>query len=450
MKKLLSLLLVAVLVFSFAACGSGSTDGGSAAPSGGSEAPSGGSDGPIEIDYWHCMSGELERAVMAQVDAFNASQNEVHVNASYQGNFDDTNAKYQSALVAGDAPVLGMVERMNCASYWDAGQVHKLNDFIERDNFDIDAIKQYMSYSTFNGDIVGVPVNRSVFCVYYNMDAAEAAGLDTNDPPSNWEEFYEWIDALTVKENGEVKVYGYEPPVYNLNPYSGYIQQCGGSFYNEDFTDIGFNNEAGRLVYGFYEHLRDCEGVKFPPKTDSFETCKSDFYAGNANMIFESCAAMVAILENTEGAGSFRCGAFPFPAYHDNPVYTTGGSNICMFEGHTDEEYEAAWKFIQYLYEPESCGGFAAATGYLPLTKAAYDSKVYSEALAKWPQLSVPFNASVYVNDTPPCTVHNEITKVINTYNDQFLLEGNITIDEVLNGISKEAQVILKDYTPIG
>ena len=45
----------------------------------------------VHIQFWHALGGHIGSHVLQQfVDDFNASQDRVHVEAIYQGNYDDT------------------------------------------------------------------------------------------------------------------------------------------------------------------------------------------------------------------------------------------------------------------------------------------------------------------------------------------------------------------------
>ena len=85
MKKFLSLALVLVLALSFASFA-------------GAEAEK------RTVEFWHCSGGTIGEAVQANVDAFNASQDEIFVNATFQGSYDDSLIKIKAAVPAGKAP----------------------------------------------------------------------------------------------------------------------------------------------------------------------------------------------------------------------------------------------------------------------------------------------------------------------------------------------------------
>ncbi|EGL81393.1 glycerol-3-phosphate ABC transporter substrate-binding protein [Caldalkalibacillus thermarum TA2.A1] len=47
-------------------------------------------DGRIVVDFWYALGGNLGEAVEAVVAGFNESQDEVYVNAVYQGSYEES------------------------------------------------------------------------------------------------------------------------------------------------------------------------------------------------------------------------------------------------------------------------------------------------------------------------------------------------------------------------
>ena len=56
--------------------------------------PSTTASGPVEITFWHGLNDELETALVALTDAYNASQDKVHVDLQNQTGYDAAIDKY--------------------------------------------------------------------------------------------------------------------------------------------------------------------------------------------------------------------------------------------------------------------------------------------------------------------------------------------------------------------
>lgn len=437
MKKFLALILALCIVFALCACGAETETP--------AEEPEEATEGKVTIEYWFNVGGALEEAIMEQIADFNASQDEIEVVGVFQGYFNDCVAKTQAAILAGNPPVLTSMERAVTPQFYYAGQTVDLSPYIERDGFDVEQFGEFLNFSKYGDEIVALPVMRSVPVLYYNKDAFIEAGLDPESPPTNWEEMLETIDALTIKNGDEVVRYGFEFPSSDITSLQAYVAQTGATMLNEDMTGIGFDNEKGRMVFDYFYDLKAKDGLKVPPAADSATVCKQDFYNGSVAMIVESNAAMAAILEETEGY--FEVGAAFLPAYHNNYAYATGGSNIVMLQGCSEEQQEAAWEFIKYLYEAESGGKFVVSTGYVPLTETIYNSAAVQEVIADNPQFAVPFEASQYIVDPAPCELWAECQQIMVNYTSGLLIEDAYTSDEAVTGIATEVAAVLSELS---
>ena len=85
MKRFLTLVLALVLTIGFASIASAETQ-------------------KRTVTFWHCAGGTIGEAIQANVDAFNASQDEIFVDAQFQGSYDDSLIKVKAAVPAGEGP----------------------------------------------------------------------------------------------------------------------------------------------------------------------------------------------------------------------------------------------------------------------------------------------------------------------------------------------------------
>jgi hypothetical protein len=128
-RWLVSVLLAVVLLVS---CGGGSGENGS----GGSVDAS----GHITLDFWYALGGDAGAAIEEMVANFNASQSDITVIATYQGDYTSAMAKIYSAIAGetypnvvhvGGAPLLGS-----------SGAILPISDFSATDtSFDLSLIR---------------------------------------------------------------------------------------------------------------------------------------------------------------------------------------------------------------------------------------------------------------------------------------------------------------------
>ncbi|MFN3706366.1 MAG: hypothetical protein ACK4WM_10295, partial [Thermoflexales bacterium] len=148
--SILTLFLVAAMVF--AACAApvaAPAEAPAAAPPADAAAPA----GKVTIEFWHAMGGNLGETVQALVDRFNESQDDIFVNATYQGSYDDTYNALLASFESGGTPNIVQNFDLSSQTMFDTGRLIPAWQLMEADGFDanvfIPAVRDY--YSDENG-----------------------------------------------------------------------------------------------------------------------------------------------------------------------------------------------------------------------------------------------------------------------------------------------------------
>ena len=92
--------------------------------------------GKTKVVFWHAMGGRNLEALDKLINAFNASQDRIEVEGQYQGNYDDAITKLR-ATPKGSGP--DIMQLYDIGTRWaiDSGTTLKMQDFINRDRYDI-------------------------------------------------------------------------------------------------------------------------------------------------------------------------------------------------------------------------------------------------------------------------------------------------------------------------
>ena len=88
---------------------------------------------PVEIEFWHAMSGGTEEALKSIVDAFNngvGKEKGITVNPVYQGSYDDLKSKVTAAIKADTLPAIAQAYGTHISDYLQSGKVQALDEFI--------------------------------------------------------------------------------------------------------------------------------------------------------------------------------------------------------------------------------------------------------------------------------------------------------------------------------
>ena len=166
-KKGWTALLLAVIMLFAAACGGGSSGGesqtGGANQSGGSSEPAGAKSGePVKVIFWHAMGGNNQKVVDQMVADFNKSQNEIVVEAIYQGSYDDLLSKLKATMGTKDGPSIVQVYEIGSRFMIDSKAIAPIQNFIDADQYDLSQLEPNITgYYTFEGKLYSMPFNTS-------------------------------------------------------------------------------------------------------------------------------------------------------------------------------------------------------------------------------------------------------------------------------------------------
>jgi sn-glycerol 3-phosphate transport system substrate-binding protein len=127
-------------------------------------------------------------------------------------------------------------------------------------------------------------------------------------------------------------------------------------------------------------------------------------------------------------------------------------------KGHTDEEYEAIWKFFQYLMKTEVTAEWHKSTGYFPTTNSAVKKLMDEGWFAENPNHLTAFLQILSGTRIPEAqgvrlgnfvairdVVDGAIEKAIQYTGTNFEAEAKRILDDA----AKKANTILEEYTLI-
>lgn len=328
-----------------------------------------------QIEWWHAMGGALGQKVNQIASDFNASQSEYEIKPVYKGTYAETMTSAVASFRAKNQPAIVQVFEVGTASMMGAKKaVFPVYQLMEKTNEPFDP-NSYLStvtgyYTTSDGKMMSLPFNSSTPVLYYNKVLFKKAGIDK--PPRTWKEmevvsqklldsgvkcgftttWQSWtqIENFGARNNLPIatKNNGFDGLdttfLFNKSPFVAHIQQMA------DWSKSGIFKYGGR-------------------QSDSMPL----FYTQECAMVMESSAGFAGIKENMKG---IDIGVSQLP-YDDTlvqkPANTIiGGASLWVMSGRPEAEYNGVAKFFTYLSSPEVQADWHQATGYLPVTKAAY------------------------------------------------------------------------------
>jgi sn-glycerol 3-phosphate transport system substrate-binding protein len=331
-----------------------------------------------EVQWWHAMGGELGVKLEEIAQDFNQTQDEVRVVPTYKGNYTETMTAAVAAFRAGEQPHIVQVFEVGTATMMAArGAIYPVHELMEAhaDEWDPEAFLPAVVgyYTTPEGEMLSMPFNSSTPVLYYNKDAFAAAGLDPEAPPETWDELVE--AAEQTQEAGW--------PCGFTTQWQGWIQIENFSAWHDVPIGTRENGFAGldtELQVNSPLHVRHIGNMGEWQKTKLFDyggrrgDSDPKFFAGECAMFFASSAAYAAVSANVQ---DFEFGIGMLPYYDDvegapqNSII--GGASLWILQGKPEADYEGVAAFFTYLSSPEVQAAWHQATGYLPITEAAYE-----------------------------------------------------------------------------
>ncbi|MCZ0703799.1 sn-glycerol 3-phosphate transport system substrate-binding protein [Natronobacillus azotifigens] len=343
---------------------------------------------PVVVTFWHAMGGALEEALEELVNHFNAAQDEIYVNAEYQGTYDEALTKFHSIAGTDNAPTMMQVFEIGTKSMINSGAIEPIQTFIDQDNYDMSKLEEnIVNYYKIDDQFYSMPFNSSTPVMYYNKEAFVNAGLDPDTAPTTFEEVEKASKAI-VDANPDMK--GFSLLAYGWL-YEQLLANQGALLMNNDNgrtatpTEVGFTEEQGKSVFQWVERM--IEDQTFANYGTSGDNMISGFLSGDVAMFMASSANVKNVIDNAPF--EVGVGFIPYPENIERAGVVIGGASLWMMSGVDEHEQQAAWEFMKYLQTPEIQAQWHVGTGYFAINPEAYEEQVVLDAYQVLPQLKV-------------------------------------------------------------
>lgn len=392
----------------------------------------------IEIEFWHCMGSSNGDLLEKLTDEFNQSQDEIYVKAVHQGSYIKGKAEFLAALSAGDAPVVAQVEIGDIGVFAEADQLVDMQKYVDAEQEMIeDFLPGLLDASYYDSELIALPHSRSIPVMYYNKDLFREHGLDADKPPADWQELQQ--AAKKLSKNG---TYGYSCPLDSW--YYAALMMCSdGQLYDEDMKTIGFLGEAGTAPLYLWENMV-ADGTMYIPSGQDYnssEACRNIFAEGATAIIMQSSAQLKGLEQTCE----FEVGVAPIPV-NTSRLYPTGGANLVMFEGHTDEEQNAGWEFIKFMLDTKHAAAWANGTGYLPVRKSCMESESYKEIIEQDANLQLIVDNVKYCSMITFIPEYKETSDIIAEEIRTCILEEHYSPETAVEHMAERVEKLLRSY----
>jgi sn-glycerol 3-phosphate transport system substrate-binding protein len=428
--------LVATAIPPTTAAGAGATATGAATrPAGGGAT--------VELNFFYpvAAAGPIASIVNGYVEEFNKTDAGIKVTPSFTGSYTDTLTKVQTTIDGGGAPPeVAIMLSTDLYTLKDADYIVPLDDLVATAGPGLiaDFYDAFMLNSKADGKVYGLPFQRSTPVLYYNKDLFREVGLDPEQAPKDWAAMVEAAKKLNKPDGAR---WGIEIPSDGF-PYwvfQGMAIGNGKNFVGDVANKVFFNDPAVVDALQAWVNLGAQDKVA-PASIVVWATTPADFTSGKAGMIWHTTGSLTNILKEAK----FPVGVGFLPGLKQNGA-PTGGGNFYLFKKTAAEKRAAAFKFIQFMAQPEMQARWTIDTGYVAPRKSAWDTQKMKDFVAKTPQVLVARDQLPFASKELATHSGSEISKVFSDAL-QAALTGKSAPKAALDAAQTNAEKILSQF----
>jgi multiple sugar transport system substrate-binding protein len=344
------------------------------APAAATEAPAA---EPVTVEVWfHSGKGEERDVLDAQVEAFNAANTDVQIDATRlpEGSYND---QVNAAALAGDLPCLLDFDGPFLYNYAWSGYLIPLDPYVSEELRN-DFLPSIIDQGTYGGKLYSLGTFDSGLAIWGNKAYLEKAGVripTSIEDPWDRQEFMDALEKLQALDEVEYAI------DFKMNLGQG-------EWYTYAFSPILQSFGADLIDRTDYQ---SADGVLNGPEAVEamtfFQSLFQDGYsnpapAGDDDFYVRKIAALSWVghwmwTPHHDNMGD-NVVLIPMPKLGDKAVTGMGSWNWGITS--SCETPDAAWKFLEFLITPDEILHMTNANGAVPARKSAIaQSELYAE-----------------------------------------------------------------------
>jgi multiple sugar transport system substrate-binding protein len=280
-----------------------------------------------------------------------------------------------TAAASDTLPDVIWLGRFETAAWASRSVLQPLDELIERDGYDTSQFYPWaLEEASYDGQLYGIPGGADVRALFVNLDQLDEAGIDGSSlDTSDWDSLSAAGEQLVLRDGDVIERWGFDPKLQ-----AGYIwlwgEGNGGSFINEDGTEVTFDDPAVVEALEWAVNAYDVQGG-YQDYLAVSSTWQGDeqFARGEVSIaayeqwMLSSAVASISPDMNFAILPVRERGSGP-----DGPMTTFSGGNGWYITSGA-ENVDAAWEFIKYLHTVDTwMVGANAVKQYRQETDAVY------------------------------------------------------------------------------
>ena len=208
-----------------------------------------------------------------------------------------------------------------------------------------DIMPSVLANGTYKKEVYGLAYSTTPYLFAYRKDLFAAAGLDPEKPPKTWDELKQYAEKLTVKDGANITTSGFSFPksAGNFVEFDCFVFGNGGRYYDADgkpTLDTPEKAEALKFLLSFIGNV----SIPFS------NTEVNPFVSGKAAMTLINNVALTGMLKNADYKDKIGIALPPSNAGKEQATFA--GCNM-LFIGGNCKNPDAAFKFISFALTKE-------------------------------------------------------------------------------------------------
>jgi multiple sugar transport system substrate-binding protein len=349
---------------------------------------------PVTVTMWHNYGGVMKDTMMTLIDEFNATvgkERGIKVNVTAIAASKEQNEKLtliaEGVPGADEMPDIVTAYPSMAQTLHDAGLLAELDGYFTQEELEAYLPAFIEEGRLTDGKLYVFPVAKSTEALFVNKTFFDRFAADTGvtlDSLATFEglaeasvKYYEWTDAQTPEAQGDGKTFFTADSWFNIAEVG--TAQLGGEFVGDG--KLNTDADTYKRIWDFCvpPALSGGYAVIDGYSSDLYKTGEIAACIGStAGVLFYGDTVIYA--DNTSEA--IESIVLPYPVFQGGKkIALQRGAGMVVAKSDAAKEL-AASIFLKWLAAPEQNMRFVSGTGYLPVTKKAFDEKMTGEISA--------------------------------------------------------------------
>lgn len=428
-RKYILILGVLAMIMAFTGCSNSSKETDSTNSKG---------NGKTEIEFWYGLGSEAGKEMQSIIDSFNSSQDEVFVKGIQQADYSTTWKKIQAAIAAKNQPAVFLIGSNVIQNYGGKdGILLDLEELVNNKDFKYDDfLEVFTKNNEINKKVYAIPAYGTTQIIYYNKEVFKNAGIDPLQSYNSWENIAEAAKQIVEKtdvEKGHMIMWNSE----NLRDMAF---SNGGKYLSDDGKTVTINSPEWVETWEYArEQIFDTKNMGVLSGGQGWE-----YWYKTIDMVNNGTAGSYTGSSGDRGNLDFnKIDAIEQPGFNGKESKPVASSlNMAIPKDTSEEEVEAAFKWISYFTSDEVQAKWSMKIGYVPIRKTIDQNPEYKKFVEENPYANVAFNQSQHSSPEFIDPTNGKITDALEKAADKVELQ-NVPAKTALDEAQKEAQEAL-------